>query len=299
MRMRGDPDPVVHRRRLTAVLRRLRTDNSLTQMEVAKDLEWSHSKVVRIENGDVGIGPTDLRALLRYYRVDDQQQVDELLAMARASRQQRFTEYADVLSRDFLRYLRYEASARVVRQYEPNVVPGLLQTPDYMYAVLRAVNPTVPENVLNRRMDARAKRQEQMFSQDDRPELHIIVDEAALRRNVGAEHNNVTLMTDQLAHIQRVGKQPGIKIQVVLFAAGAHPGLAGPFTVLEFSDPTDDNLLYLEYTRGDITTRDDQEEMQRHLDMFFTLQRMATRPENLSTVIEAIARDLRAAPAGA
>lgn len=291
--MAEDVDPIVQRRRVAATLRRLRTERELTQMRVATDLDWSHAKLVRIERGKVGISGTDLRALLAYYRVDDKQLTAELVDMARTARQQRFSGYADIFPRDYLIYLAYEGAARIMRKYEASAIPGLLQTLAYMYAVLRTINPGAPEEIIQRRVDARLRRQE-LLKRDDRPELHIIMDEAVLRRQVGAEHDDPALMLEQLAHLQHMARQPGIKLQVVPFAAGAHPGMAGSFTVLEFPDPADPSLLHQEGDKGDRTTRDNPAETRRHLDIFFALQQLATRPEETASFIEAVARELRA-----
>jgi transcriptional regulator with XRE-family HTH domain len=291
--MAEDIDPIVQRRRVAHALRRLRTERGLKQVQVATDLDWSHAKVVRIENGNVGISGTDLRALMAYYGVDDEQLTAELLEMARAARQQRFTAYADVLSRDYLLYLAYEGAAKIIHKYEASAIPGLLQTPDYTNAILRTINPDEPDQLIRRRAEPRQHRQE-LLKRDHRPELHIIMDEAVLRRQVGAEQENPTLMLDQLAHLQQLAKQPGVKLQVVPFAAGAHPGMAGSFTVLQFPDPADSSLLYQEGARGDSTTRDNPTETQRHLNTFFALQNIATRPEDTSAFIEAVARDMRA-----
>jgi hypothetical protein len=213
--------------------------------------------------------------------------------MARTSRQQRLVD-SDVLSRDFKRYLRYEEAARTIRKYEASVVPGLLQTHAYIRATLRAFNPSADTTFIERLEQARRTRQSNIFDRADRPELHFILDEAVLRRQVGAEHDDTSLMLNQLAHLQQLTKLPGVKIQVLPFSAGAHPGLAGSFTVLEFADPADPSLLYLENTGGDTTTRDDQTKIQHHLDIFFALQRAATAPEEATAFIEEVAQDLAA-----
>src|SRR3954462_9212976 len=116
------------RRRLRVELRRLRTAADLTQREVADALEWSPSKIIRIESGQVGITVTDLKALVAHYGLRDDAQVASLTELARGSKRQPFVEYRDVLSAETVKFLGYEASASRVRLVQPTLVPGPLQT---------------------------------------------------------------------------------------------------------------------------------------------------------------------------
>ncbi|MEJ3745545.1 helix-turn-helix transcriptional regulator [Actinomycetes bacterium KLBMP 9797] len=284
-------DPAVQRRRLMVALRELRMDKSLTQMQVAEALEWSHSKIVRIENGDVGISIVDLRALAELYGVTDKRQVDELLNMARQSRQQRFAAYIDLLGKEFSRYLGYEVSASFLRQYEPSIVPGLLQTEDYMYATARTFNPHESDETINRRVAARIERQK-LLSREQFPEMHFILDEAVLRRHVGAESGNDRLMLGQIDYLKEVAARPRINIRVIRFSAGAHQGMRGPFLLLEFPDPKDDALLYMENSRGDLTTREDAAEITSYMEAFFAMEKAATHPDEFAAVADGILADM-------
>jgi transcriptional regulator with XRE-family HTH domain len=104
-------DPVTMRRKLRVELKRLRTARELTQRHVADQLDWSQSKVIRIENGSAAIGVTDLQALLRLYGVADQETIDSMVEMARGSKRLPFTDYKDILPTETLRYFAYESSA--------------------------------------------------------------------------------------------------------------------------------------------------------------------------------------------
>jgi len=115
------------RRRLTIELRRRRAEAKLTQRQVAQSLDWSPSKVIRIEQGTVRIGVTDLQALLRLYGVSDPEMIAELTAMARESKKLPFAEYREIFAAEALRYFQYEANASIIRQVTPLLVPGLLQ----------------------------------------------------------------------------------------------------------------------------------------------------------------------------
>jgi transcriptional regulator with XRE-family HTH domain len=295
--MPTNPDPAVQRRRLVVALRQLRMDKHLTQMQVATKLEWSHSKIVRIENGDVGVSATDLRALAQLYGIEDEGRVEELLSMARQSRQQRYAAYTDLLPKEYIRYLGYEVSASILRQYEPILVPGLLQTEEYMFAMAKAFRPEEPEDLTNRRVAARTERQD-LLAREVYPEMYFILDEAVLRRNVGAEAHNDTLMRRQLEYLKEMSARPRINILVIRFAAGAHPGMRGPFVLLDFPDPNDDSVLYIENVRGDITIRDDAEEITTYTERFYSLEKIATAPQEFSLVADEILADMNAGGAG-
>nr|BFE58598.1 helix-turn-helix transcriptional regulator [Dactylosporangium thailandense] len=285
--MSDGPDPALARRRLMLTLRGFRSGAGATQTEVAADMEWSQSKVVRVENGEVGISATDLRALLSFYGVTDHDTIDELLALARAARKQPFAPFADVLSGDFKRYLGYEAAAQTVYHFELSVIPGLLQTAAYTRAVIQMYNPDEPEPRRRKREELKAKRRE-LLDRDERPELWFILDEGALRRLVGAEAGSPALMLEQLDHIVALAERPRCHVQVVRFDAGAHPGMAGPFAVLEFADSSDERILYLENANGDVTIRDATELTARYLDVFRELQDRATPPGKLRDVMSEI-----------
>lgn len=281
--MAGVQDPAVQRRRLRGELRKARTGSGETQKDVADALDWSTSKLIRIENGSVGITPTDLRALLGHYGIKDKRRVDQLVEMARASRKQAaWAEYRSILSRDFLRYLDYEAAASLLRQFEPQLVPGLLQTEEYARAILRDAYGN-PADLIDKQWDIRQERQE-LLERKNAPEMFFIVDEAVLQRVVGGSG----VMRRQLEHLAETAGRPHINLQVVPFAAGAQPGLRGPFTILEFTEPNDEDLLFVENTRGDYTTRDDQVEVGSYIETFFSLEEIASPKEEFQDVVSKI-----------
>src|SRR5438477_3975398 len=131
------PDPTVQRRRLRAELRSARTEAGLTQRQAAEALDWSPSKLLRIENGSVSISTTDLKALLALYGIQDPVKIEELVRMAQSARRHTWSAYRDVFSHEFIVYLGYESSASIIRQVEPLLIPGLLQTEEYADVILR------------------------------------------------------------------------------------------------------------------------------------------------------------------
>ena len=267
-------DPTALRRRLRRELRSHRTAAQLTQRDVAVALDWSPSKLIRIESGAVAVTTSDLRALLSHYQVTDADVVEELIMTAKSSKKSSWAEYRDVVSPSAATYFGYEASATIIRQFEPLLVPGLLQTEEYMRAVFHEV--LLPDVNVERMVQARLERQE-ILDREVLPELFFILDEAVLRRPLAGS----ATMRRQLERLEELGSRDRISIQVVPFTAGGYPGLLGPFVVLEFSD--DDTLLYLE-NRNDVVIRDDPDETGRYLDLFWQLEeRVATEAGLLRT----------------
>jgi transcriptional regulator with XRE-family HTH domain len=260
------------RRRLTVELKRLRGQAKLTQRQVADSLDWSPSKVIRIEQGTVRIGVTDLQALLRLYGVSDSDVISELTAMARDSKKLPFTEYREVVSAETLRYFQYEANASIIRQVHALLVPGLLQIEEYGRAVLETfgARPEAAEKIV----DSRKERQE-LFDQSEPPEAFFILDEAVLRRAVGGKKT----MSRQIDHLVEMSRRPDITIQVVPFSVGAHSAMQGPFVHLEFPAENDPDVIFVENTLGDTIFRDDEEITAQYREQFWVLEDLAAPPE--------------------
>jgi transcriptional regulator with XRE-family HTH domain len=251
-------------------LRDARNKAGLTQRDVARRLEWSPSKVIRIESGQVAISTVDLRALLREYSVEDMGVIEGLVELARSSKKQSWSQYRDVLTPEAMDYFGYEASAYIVRQYEPLLVPGLLQTEGYTRSILEEVYGN-SETGTERRLDSRKARQE-LLERDDHPQLFFILDEAVIRRQVGGPE----VMSRQLDRLTELSRRDRVSIQVFPFAAGAYPGMAGPFTHLEFA--SDDDVVYLE-SRSDAIVKEDVGEAARYLEIFQDLETGASSDE--------------------
>lgn len=281
--MTNNQDPAVQRRRLRSSLRQIRKGLGLTQKAAAATLDWSPSKLLRIENGSVNISKSDLIALLSSYGINDQDRIAELIDMAQTAKTQSWTAYRDVLTAEFITYLGYEGSASVVRQYQPLLVPGLLQTEEYARTIIRTLLTRQDETMdgLERRVQARMERQE-VLSRDDAPAMHFILDEAVVARRVG----NAAIMIRQLEHLITAAKNEKVVIQIVPFRAGAHPGMRGPFILLEFADPDLDDLLYLEHARGDVVNASGGDEIATAVEAFFVLEDLASPKSRLTETIE-------------
>jgi transcriptional regulator with XRE-family HTH domain len=265
------------RRRLTTELRRLRRKAKLTQREVADSLDWSPSKVIRIEQGAVRVGVTDLRALLALYEVTDEDFVAELSEMAKESKKLPFVEYRDVMSAEAVRYLQYEANALRIRQVALEVVPGLLQTEEYTRALFTAYG--MAADSADKLVESRKERQA-LFERASPPESFFIIDESVLRRTVGG----TKVMGHQIDHLVAMSDRPDVTIQVLEFSAGAHPALAGPFIHLEFPAENDLDVIFIENTLGDTLFRDDPDITAKYLDQFWKLEDLASSPEKFAEV---------------
>jgi transcriptional regulator with XRE-family HTH domain len=289
--MAPNPDATVSRLRLCNELREARDSVGLTQRQVAEILDWSQSKIIRIERGHVGVSRTDLWALLNTYGIVDQRRIAEVIALADQSKRQDWVEYRDVLNSDFRTYLGLEGAASAIRQFELTFVPGLLQTEEYAWHVIHALAPPhESESVQRRQMKARIARQS-IVDREDPPQMHFMLDEAVLRRRVDDQPGGADVMRRQLRRLKELDAKPHINIYVIPFASGIHLGLLGPFVILEFPEPGDDDLLFIESGRKARATRSAQSEIKRYKRIFWGLESVIDR-RPLGEVVDHVLRDL-------
>jgi len=272
--------PTVRRRRLGAELRRLREEAGLTIERVAKSMECSDSKISRIENGQVGASPRDVRDMLELYEVPAQQR-DALIEIAREARQKGWWHaYRDLSV--VPASIGLEDTATAMRMYAALVVPGLLQTRDYASAVLRALQPGLDAEELERWVDLRIRRQS-LLDRADAPALWAILDEAALRRPVGGAR----VMAEQLRRLAAAAKRPNVTLQVLPFGAGEHAGMDGGFTVFGFSRSADSDVVHLDNTTGDLYL-ENPEEIRRYNEVFEQLRTAALGPAESLAMVAAL-----------
>jgi transcriptional regulator with XRE-family HTH domain len=274
-------DPSVQRRRLRAELRQARDAAGHKQADVARAMDWSPSKLIRIESGQVNISTNDLRALLAFYDVKDRSRVNALLELAKSSRASSFyDQFVGTLKPGFREYLAYESSASVIRQYDPVLVSGLMQTEEYARAVLEHTYGVGAE-AASQLWAVRQHRQE-LHDRDNPPEMLFLIDESAISRHVG--RSGKTMMR-QLERLREYADEPHITLRVLPFTAGAHPGMAGSFVLLEFADPSLDDMVHLESV-DQVTIKDDAEVLARYLDRFQTMEELALSPEDSRHFLE-------------
>jgi transcriptional regulator with XRE-family HTH domain len=272
-------DPIIAQRRLRTTLRKLRLepeDRKQTQKQVAEALDWSPSKLMRLESGQTPVTAAELLALLSYYRVTERSRIDELTELARVSRKNaplRDT-YRDIFSREFAEFVQHEAYASDIREFETKLIPGLLQLEDYAEAVIRSYLGSDPDEAeVMRRVQARLERSAYLLDRaDGGPSMTFIIDEAVVRRCVGWEADNRTLMIKQLERLKELNARPKIKIYIVPFELGMYSALRGPFEILEFADLEDEDLLYLENPLGDELIHEDFGAIEPYIDAFTALE---------------------------
>ncbi len=244
--MTSNVNPTVRRRRLGQELRKLREDKGMTAEQVADRLLVSQSKISRLENGRRSISQRDVRDLCGVYEVEDQRIVDSLMQMAKDSRQQGWWHaFGDV---PYSVYIGLETDAASLRVYDPQVVPGLLQTRQYAETLISGALPETAPTEIEKRVQVRMRRQERISADENPLRLWTVMDEAALRRIVGGK----SLMRDQLEHLVEQSRMPHVTVQVIPFDMGAHPGLNGQYAILEFPDAADSSVVYIEGVTSDL-----------------------------------------------
>jgi transcriptional regulator with XRE-family HTH domain len=237
-------DSVLYRRRLSNELRKIREAAGMSQRDVAAAMDWSQSKLLRIETGVVNISISDLRALLSHYGAN-QNKIATMLDLARSAREvPGWSLYRDVAAPEHVAFLGYESSASVIRSFEPTLVPALLQTEEYAREALGALEATDPQHI-DALIDLRMQRQE-LLTIENPPQLHFILDESVIWRRVGGH----AVMRRQLELLLEWSARPNVTIRIVPFSQGVYSKMNVPYVYFEFPAPEDDGLLYIEYPLG-------------------------------------------------
>ncbi|MFF3653961.1 helix-turn-helix domain-containing protein [Streptomyces olivochromogenes] len=282
--MASSVNPTVRRRRLGQELRRLRELKGMTAEEVAERLLVSQSKISRLENGRRSISQRDVRDLCGVYEVEDHRIVDSLMQMAKDSRQQGWWHsFGDI---PYSVYIGLETDAASLRVYDPQVVPGLLQTRPYAEALIAGALPETASGDIDKRVQVRLRRQERISAPENPLRLWTVLDESALRRVVG----NRSLMREQLEHLVEQSQLPHVTVQVIPFDMGAHPGLNGQYAILEFPDAADSSVVYIEGVTSDLYL-EKANDVQKYSVMYEHLRAQALNVEQSRQFIADIAKE--------
>ncbi len=262
---------VVQQRRLRADLRRARDEAGYTQKNVADELGWSLSKMIRLETGATATSPGDLRALIQLYGIVDKPRIDAMLAVTRGRAPEWWDEYREVYPPRFLDFLAYEDSTSTLRQFQAHQVPGLLQTRDYARTVFEAYMVT-PEQIA-RGLDVRMRRQK-ILTRDNGARFEFMLDETVIRRVVGGP----TVMIGQferLASLNNADDYPLISIRIVPYSAGVKPATKGSFVIMEFSSDEEDFVVNVEDPNSDVLIRDNPDTTSNYVEAFLELEEIA------------------------
>jgi transcriptional regulator with XRE-family HTH domain len=277
--------PTVLRILLGAQLRRLREAKGISREEAGYLIRASESKISRMELGRVGFKERDIADLLSLYGITHQDERAALLALAKQAKTPGWWQrYGDILPSWFQTYLGLEEAASLIRTYEVQFVPGLLQTQDYAHAVITHGNPGATAEEIERRVSLRLKRQ-QLLTRSGAPQLWAVVDEAALQRPMGSP----AVMAAQIESLIKSSELPNVTLQVLPFQAGAHSAEAGAFTILRFPEPDLPDVVYTEQLTGALYL-DKREDVDAYM---ATVDRLSVESAPPRTTIEILSKILQ------
>jgi transcriptional regulator with XRE-family HTH domain len=278
--------PTVLRRLLGLHLRRLREERGISRAEAAEVIRGSESKISRLELGRLSFRERDVGDLLTCFGVADPDTRETILTLVReANAPGWWRSFSDVLPTWFERYVGLESAASAIRTYEAQFIPGLLQTEEYARAVTRAGQlPGRTSGVfdIDRKVGLRAARQ-RILARADPPRVWAVIDEGALRRQIGGWR----VMRAQLEHLLELHARPNVTIQIMPFGFGGHVAQVGAFTVLRFSDPDLADVIYLEHLTGAVYL-DKREDADRYHEVFVQLAIDSQTPLNSAATLAGI-----------
>ncbi|MEC3957813.1 helix-turn-helix transcriptional regulator [Nocardia sp. CDC153] len=264
-------------------LRKLRELSGITREAAGEHIRGSHAKISRLELGRTGFKERDIRDLLSLYGVKEPGEVEQFLDLVRKANQPGWWHrYSDLLPPWFETYLGLEHAAKSIRTYEGQLVPGLLQTPDYARSVVALGHDADGE----RRVSLRRRRQE-LLTRDDAPSFWAVLDEAVLHRPVGGPG----VLRGQIEHLIEMSKRPNVTIQLLPYAAGGHAAAGSSFTMLRFAEAELPDIVYLEQLTSALYL-DRRQDLELYRQVMDQLSVQAEPPERSRKELARIAADL-------
>lgn len=261
--------PIVARRRVRLALRDARDARKLTQSQVAEAMDWSTSKIMRIETGEVTVSPNDLRPLLAHLGIVDRHQVDALIRDAKSSRQRKqwwdAPKYRDQLTLPTRQLIQYEMEATAVAHYAATVIPGPLQTKAYAKAVLARWREELDEAYLNAQLDVRMRRREQFQAREPAPALRVLLDESLLFRQIGG----ADVLAEQLGDLIALTQRSAARLRVMPFEVDAPISNVASYDIYYLGEKEDevDAVVYREMHKSDELV-EERLEVRRHVEIF-------------------------------
>jgi hypothetical protein len=282
----GQSGPTALRIMLGAHLRKLRDAAGISRADAGWEIRSSESKVSRMELGRVGFKERDVADLLTLYGLTEGEERERLLELARdANNPGWWHRYGDVLPNWFQSYLGLEAAADLIRTYEIQFVPGLLQTPEYARAVVQLGRGVVPAEEIERRVAVRVSRQK-VLSRPQPVRLWAVIDEAALRRPMGG----TAVMRAQLEHLRELSRESHVTLQIMPFRAGGHVATGGAFSILRFADQDLSNVVYIEHLTSALYL-DKLEDLDMYSSTMDSLCVAAPQPKRTIEIIDSILKE--------
>jgi hypothetical protein len=272
---------------LGAQLRRLRETASITRDDAGYHIRASGSKISRMELGRVSFKERDVTDLLEYYGVTDLAEREKLVQLTReANATPWYQKFQDVVPDWFHVYVGLEEAAQLIRVYEVQFVPGLLQTEEYARAVVLQGSPGVDPDEVERRVALRMGRQK-LLTRENPPRYWVIMDEAALRRPMGGRDVHVA----QIERLIDLIGEPNITIQVMPFRYGGHAAEGGAFTIMRFPETDLPDVVYMEYLTG-AHYIDKPEEVERYAAVMERLSVAGTSPDRTREILSGMLKEI-------
>ena len=279
-------DPTVLKILLGAQLRRLREDAGVSRDDAGYHIRASGSKISRLELGRVSFKERDVADLLDFYGVSGEHK-EQLLQLAHeANATPWWQKYREVVPDWFQVYVGLEEAAALIRIYEVQFVPGLLQTEDYARAVVVQGAPGLSPEEIDSRVAVRMGRQK-LFSRENPARLWAIVDEAALRRPIGSRD----VLAGQVNRLIDATSEPNITLQVMPFKHGGHAAEGGAFTIMRFPEADLPDMVYMEYLTG-AHYIDKPEDVEVYAAVMERLSVAGTSPEKTRDILGDILKEL-------
>jgi transcriptional regulator with XRE-family HTH domain len=278
--------PTVLRILLGSQLRMLREVKGITREEAGYAIRASGSKISRMELGRVSFKERDVTDLLKLYGVDEDETATLVALAIQANSPGWWHKYGDVLPDWFQVYVGLEEAASLIRLYEVQFVPGLLQTADYARAVVRLGQPGAAPEEIESRISLRMGRQE-LLTKPGGPRLWAIVDEAALRRPIGGRE----VMRAQLEQLILATEEPQVTLQVMPFRSGGHAAEAGAFTIMRFPEPDLPDVVYLEQLTSALYL-DKRDDVEKYTEVMERLSVESESPERSVDILSGMLEEV-------
>lgn len=278
--------PTVRRIVLGSHLRRLREDRGISFQDAAQAIRASHPKMSRLELGRGGCKERDVAALLTLYGVEDEEEREHYLALARgANIPGWWHQYSDVTPSWLETFIGLEEAAALIRTYQGQRIPELLQTPDYAREFAQLAYPKADECEIERHVGLRLRRQE-ILTRADPPRYWVVLDEAALRRPLGG----VSVMRAQLRHLLEAAELVNVTIQIAPLYAGRFAAVSSPATILRFAEPDLPDIAYLEQLTSALYL-DKRDEVERYMLTMDGLCAAAETQDRSVAMLQALLRE--------
>jgi transcriptional regulator with XRE-family HTH domain len=279
--------PTVRRMQVGARLRSLRLAKGITREQAGYAIRGSDSKISRMELGRVAFKERDVTDLLKLYGIEDAAEHARLLALAREANSPGWWHaYGDVLATWFQNYLDLEQATELIRTYEIQFVPGLLQTDAYARAVIMLGHGRAAEDEISRRAGLRMARQ-QLLARPDPPRLWAVLDEAVLRRPIGGPE----VLREQIEHLIDMTALKNVRLQVIPFKSGGHAAAGGAFSILRFAHSDVPDVVYIEHLTSGLYL-DKREDVDQYAAAMGRLFIEAEPPNRTPEILKEVLRDL-------